>query len=46
VEIYAAYYGPFGDQRAACTKKAAVGGDSFVRRLDNITPFDEIVSCR
>jgi serine/threonine protein kinase len=46
VEIYAAYYGPFGDKSVACTKKAAVGGDSFVRRLDNITPFDEIVPCR
>jgi serine/threonine-protein kinase len=46
VEIYAAYYGPFGDQRAACGKKASVGRDSFVRRLDNNTPSDEIVSCR
>jgi serine/threonine-protein kinase len=46
VEIYAAYYGPFADQRTACTKKASVGRDSFVRRLDNKTPSDEIVSCR
>jgi serine/threonine-protein kinase len=46
VEIYAAYYGPFADQRAACAKKASVGRDSFVRRLDNKTPSDEIVSCR
>ncbi|MET0233561.1 MAG: serine/threonine-protein kinase [Kibdelosporangium sp.] len=45
VEIYAAYYGPYRDAQAACGKKAAVGRDSFVRRLDNSTPPDQVVSC-
>ncbi|CAM3540145.1 protein kinase [Kibdelosporangium persicum] len=45
VEIYSVYYGPYTDKESACAKKAAVGGDSFVRRLDNTSPVDRAVSC-
>lgn len=46
VEIYSVYYGPFADKDSACAKRTAVGGDSFVRRLDNTSPSDQAVSCR
>jgi serine/threonine protein kinase len=45
VEIYAAYFGPYTGRTSACTKRALVGGDSFVRRLDNTSSPDQAVSC-
>ncbi|MBP2325898.1 serine/threonine-protein kinase [Kibdelosporangium banguiense] len=45
VDIYAAFYGPYADQKSACDKKTAVGKGSFVRRLDNSTSPEEVVRC-
>ncbi|SMC47967.1 serine/threonine protein kinase [Kibdelosporangium aridum] len=45
-EIYSVYYGPFTDKESACAKRNSVGGDSFVRRLDNTSSSDRAVSCR
>jgi hypothetical protein len=45
-DIYSVFYGPFPAKETACGKKAAMGGDAFVRRLDNTSPSDRAVSCR
>jgi hypothetical protein len=44
-DIYSVYYGPYPTDTEACTRKTAVGGDSFVRRLDNTSSPDKAVSC-
>jgi serine/threonine-protein kinase len=44
-DIYSVYYGPFPGKQAACDQKAATGGDSFVRRLDNTSSPDKGVTC-
>lgn len=44
-DIYSVYYGPYPTDTEACTRKSAVGGDSFVRRLDNTSSPDKAVSC-
>lgn len=46
VDIYSVYYGPFPDEDTACAKRASIGGDSFVRRLDDTSTPDRAVSCR
>ena len=43
--IYAVYLGPFDSVRAACAARTGVGGDSYVRRLDDVTPPGTIISC-
>ncbi|MET0132076.1 MAG: serine/threonine protein kinase, partial [Kibdelosporangium sp.] len=45
VEIYSVFYGPYRDKNVACNQKAAVKGDSFVRRLDTTSTPDRAVSC-
>lgn len=37
--IYAVYF-TAADVAAACARRAAIGGDSYVRRLDNVTPVN------
>ncbi|MFC4852760.1 serine/threonine-protein kinase [Actinophytocola glycyrrhizae] len=44
-DIYAVYYGPFPDIQQACDKRAVVGGESFVRRLDGTSSPERTVSC-
>ncbi|GAA2820743.1 serine/threonine-protein kinase [Saccharopolyspora taberi] len=44
-EIYSVYYGPYGGKAEACAKRASVAGDSFVRRLDHVSPADNVVGC-
>jgi serine/threonine-protein kinase len=39
-EIYSVFYGPYKEKDAACGQQAAVGGDSFVRRLDKSSSWD------
>lgn len=43
--IYAAYSGPYPSQAAACQARAAVGGDSYVKLLDNTTPAEQLWQC-
>jgi len=43
--IYAVYFGPFDDIRDACAQRARAGGDSYVRRLDNVTPVGQDIEC-
>jgi serine/threonine-protein kinase len=45
VDVYAVYFGPFADEDSACAKKGSVGGDSFVRRLDETSSPERAVSC-
>lgn len=45
VDIYAVYYGPFREKGKACQKRAAAGGGSFVRRLDDTSTPEHAVSC-
>jgi serine/threonine-protein kinase len=45
VDIYSVYYGPFVNKESACDKRRSVGGDSFVRRLDDTSTPDHGVSC-
>ena len=44
-DIYAVYYGPFTGEDEACDRRAEVGGDAFVRRLDNTSSPRQAVSC-
>ncbi len=44
-DIYSVYYGTFPDKESACGKRAEVGGDSFVRRLDDTSTPERAVSC-
>ena len=43
--IYAVYLGPYPSQAQACASRRAVGGDSYVRVLDDVTPNDRLVKC-
>jgi serine/threonine-protein kinase len=43
--IYAAYSGPYPTQAAACRARAGVGGDSYVKVLDNTTPAEQLWTC-
>jgi serine/threonine-protein kinase len=43
--IYAVYRGPFPSQAAACAAKDQAGGDSYVKKLDDTTPADQLWSC-
>jgi serine/threonine-protein kinase len=45
VDIYSVYYGPYPTDGEACARRAEVGGESFVRRLDNTSTPDRGVSC-
>jgi serine/threonine-protein kinase len=44
-DIYSVYHGPFPDEETACDTRVDVGGDSFVRRLDNTSTPENAVSC-
>jgi serine/threonine-protein kinase len=43
--IYAVYLGPFATQAQACATRRTVGGDSYVRVLDDVTPAGRVVQC-
>jgi hypothetical protein len=43
--IYAVYLGPFADQAAACSVRGRVGGDAYVKRMDDVTPADQPWGC-
>ncbi len=43
--IYIVFLGPFDDQKLACDSRRWIGGDSYVKRLDNKSPPDETVAC-
>ena len=43
--IYAVYYGPYAQLEDACATLARVGGGSYLRRLDNVTPVGQAVEC-
>jgi serine/threonine protein kinase len=45
VDIYSVYFGPFARKDRACAKQEDVGGDSFIRRLDDSSSPDRGVSC-
>lgn len=44
-DIYSVYYGPFAGKQEACDRRTAVGGDSFIRRLDGTSSPERAVSC-
>jgi serine/threonine-protein kinase len=43
--IYAVYLGPFPDQASACAVRRGIGGESYVKVLDDTTPPDRIWTC-
>lgn len=43
--IYAVYTGPYPDQAAACAARAQVGGDAYVKRMDDVTPAEQLWEC-
>ena len=43
--IYAVYVGPFADQAAACAARGNIGGDAYVKRMDDVTPPDQPWGC-
>jgi serine/threonine-protein kinase len=43
--IYSVYYGPYSSLADACTARSRVGGDAFIRQLDNSTPVGYEPSC-
>jgi hypothetical protein len=43
--IYTVYYGPYSTLAQACEARSRVGGDSFIRRLDNSTPVGQEPRC-
>jgi serine/threonine-protein kinase len=43
--IYAVYVGPFPDQAAACSARGEIGGDAYIKRMDDVTPPDQPWPC-
>jgi serine/threonine-protein kinase len=43
--IYSVYEGPYPDQATACAARARVGGDAYVKRLDDTTPPEQLWTC-
>ena len=43
--IYAVYVGPYPDQAAACAARSAIGGNAYVKRMDNSTPPEQMWTC-
>jgi hypothetical protein len=43
--IYTVFYGPYVGLAEACSVLARVGGDAFIRKLDNTTPVGQEPSC-
>jgi serine/threonine-protein kinase len=43
--VYTVYYGPYPTLAQACEARSRVGGDSFIRRLDNSTPVGQEPRC-
>lgn len=43
--IYTVYYGPYPTLAQVCEARSRVGGDSFIRRLDNSTPVGQEPRC-
>ncbi|MEJ2889552.1 serine/threonine-protein kinase [Actinomycetospora sp. OC33-EN06] len=43
--IYAVYLGPFATVSQACSAQATAGGDSYLRRLDDVTPPGTTIDC-
>jgi serine/threonine protein kinase len=44
-DIYSVYLGPYAKRDVACARQLVVGGDSYIRRLDQTSTPDEGVSC-
>jgi serine/threonine-protein kinase len=44
-QIYAVYVGPYPDQAAACAARSAIGGNAYVKRMDNSTPPEQLWTC-
>ena len=44
-QIYAVYVGPYPDQAAACAARSAIGGNAYVKRMDNATPPEQLWTC-
>ena len=44
-QIYAVYVGPYPDQAAACAERSAIGGNAYVKRMDNSTPPEQLWTC-
>lgn len=44
-EIYGVYHGPFATREQACRNRNAMGADSYVKVLDNVTASDVIIQC-
>jgi serine/threonine-protein kinase len=44
-DIYSVYYGPYSSVDAACAQRAAIGGDSYVKTLDNVSDPSTTISC-
>jgi len=44
-QIYAAYLGPYPDQKSACTLSTGIGGGVYVKRLDTTTPPEKTWPC-
>jgi serine/threonine protein kinase len=44
-DIYPVYFGPFARREAACQRRATIGGDSYVRRLDETSSPSKGVGC-
>ncbi|SDM61999.1 serine/threonine protein kinase [Geodermatophilus siccatus] len=43
--IYSVYEGPYPDRATACAARARVGGDAYVKRLDDTTPPEQLWTC-
>jgi hypothetical protein len=44
-QIYAVYVGPYPDQAAACAARSAIGGNAYVKRMDDATPPEQLWTC-
>jgi hypothetical protein len=43
--IYSVYLGPFPDQASACATRNGIGGLAYVKRMDNVTPPEQLWEC-
>lgn len=43
--IYSIFFGPYRTRQEACTDRGLVGGDAYVKVLDNKTAFTVIIQC-
>jgi serine/threonine-protein kinase len=43
--IYAVWTGPYPDQATACAARTQAGDGAYVKRMDNVTPADQLWQC-